>query len=592
MPNIRVLPDQVANQIAAGEVIERPVAVVKELLENSLDAGATRVEIEFKNGGRSYIRIEDNGFGMDGDQAILSIERHATSKIRKADDLLSIGTYGFRGEALPSIASVSRFQLRTRKETEDNGTELLLNGGKLLHVKDCGMPSGTQVEVHRLFNSVPARRKFLKADKTEAAHIIQLAKVYAIANPSTAFTLIENGRLLFNSPACPSLKDRVREVFGAKLADNLVPIEEEEGDCRLTGLISLPGRGRSTRHEMITLVNHRPVSSPTLNHALLESYHTYLPRGRFPVAFLFLELNPGEVDVNVHPSKREIRFRDEARVQGFIIRSLLNHLRGSTEANKPSAVHGKSPSGVQPLGAPDQKPSITIAGAATSVRPAAASVPESELGHHRAKVVESKEKLEISAPADWETGWKFIGHVQRGLAVFDSSSGIVVLDRRAAHQRILYEELESQYRHKTVPAQQLLIPVPIELDSVGSAHLLDHQNFLNENGFKITEFGRNFFRIESVPSWSSPEDAEQFVEDLVGLMKEGKLSQGEPIEAFDQIARLACSRAVRLDDSVSDKEMVSLVSRLFQCGNPLISPLGKPTYFEIGRNELGRRLMK
>jgi len=592
MPNIRALPDQVANQIAAGEVIERPVAVVKELLENSLDAGATGVEIEFRNGGRSYIRIEDNGSGMDRDQAILSIERHATSKIRQADDLLRIGTYGFRGEALPSIASVSRFQLRTRRETEDIGTELLLNGGKLLHVKDCGIPSGTRIEVHHLFNSVPARRKFLKADNTEAAHIIQLTKVYAVANPGTAFTLLENGRLLFNSPACPSLKDRVQEVFGIKLAGNLIPIQKVEGDYRLSGLVSLPGRGRSTRHEMITLVNNRPVSSLTLNHALLESYHAYLPRGRYPVVFLFLELDPGAVDVNVHPSKREIRFRDDARVRGFIIRSLLDKLRGSTEATKPTEVVGQSPAGAPCVANPVEMSPAAYAGPLPNPQSIATTASQRVKVGSPANAFESKETRKNSAPSDWETGWKFIGHVQRGLAVFDSSSGIVVLDRRAAHQRILYEKLESQYRKKKVAAQQLLIPVPIEMDSLGSAHLLDHLDFLNENGFKITEFGRNFFRIESVPAWISPDDAERFVEDLVGLMKEGKLNQEKPIEAFDQVARLACSRAVRLDDSVSDKEMISLVSWLFKCQNPLISPLGKPTYFEIGRNELERRLMK
>lgn len=590
MPEIRVLPDKVANQIAAGEVIERPAAVVKELLENSLDAGATRVEVEFKNGGRSYIRIEDNGCGMTHDQAILSIERHATSKIRQADDLMQIASYGFRGEALPSIASVSRFQLRSRTEENEVGTEVMINGGKLIHVKDCGMPVGTRMEVSHLFNSVPARRKFLKADATEAAHIIQLVRVYAIANPNTGFTLLENGRLLFNSPACPSLKERVREIFGSNISDGLIPVEMEEPDYKAHGLISVPGRGRSTRHEMITIVNQRPVTSPTLNQSLVEAYHAYLPRGRYPIAFLFLDLDPGAIDVNVHPAKREIRFREAARVRGFIIRCLLEHLREETAASKPNEVKGSQPEENLPSSKPQARPVVSAAPVSVSPTPKVA-VSSGKAQARPSPATWAKPQADESEP-NWDTGWKFVGHVQRGLAVFDSKKGIVVLDRRSAHQRILYEKLEQQYLNQKVPAQQLLLPVPVELDALGSSHLLDHLEFLNSSGFRLSEFGRNFFRIEAVPVWTTPEEAESLILDLVGLMKDGKMRKDKPVEAFDQIARLACAKAVRLDDSVSEREMVSLVSQLFQCKNPLISPLGKPTYFEMGRNELDRRFMK
>jgi DNA mismatch repair protein MutL len=588
-----VLPDRVTNQIAAGEVIERPAAVVKELLENSLDAGAIRVEIEFKNGGRSYIRIEDNGSGMSRDQAILSIERHATSKIRQAGDLMKIASYGFRGEALPSIASISRFLLRTRIEEDEAGTELMINGGKLVHVKACGMPVGTRIEVSHLFNSVPARRKFLKADATEAAHIIQLARIYAIANPDTGFTLLENGRLIFNSPACPSLKERVQEIFGSSISEGLIPIEMTEPGFKASGLISVPGRGRSTRHEMITIVNHRPVTSPTLNQALVESYHAYLPRGRYPIAFLFIELEPGAVDVNVHPAKREIRFREAARVRGFIIRCLLEGLRESTEANKPAEVVGKaSVSGGQVAGAARPPAIATASHPVSSVPTLDRGVASRVSKPSPVRVVPKSNTTADGSEKTWEAGWKFVGHVQRGLAVFDSQKGIVVLDRRAAHQRILYEQLEQQYLDHMVPAQQLLLPVPVELDALGSSLMIDHLDFLNTNGFTISEFGRNFFRIEAVPVWTTPEEAETLILDLVGLMKDGKMRKDKPVEAFDHVARLACAKAVRLDDTVSEREMVSMVSQLFKCKNPLISPLGKPTYFELGRNELERRFMK
>ena len=341
MAKVRILTDRVANQIAAGEVIERPAAVVKELVENALDAGATRIEVEFRHGGRSLMRIEDNGSGMARDDALLALERHATSKIAEAADLDRLASYGFRGEALPSIASVSRFELQTREAGSDVGTEILVNGGKFVHVRDCGRPVGTRIEVTHLFNSVPARRKFLKTDPTEAAHIIQCVRLYALACPATAFTLIEDGRVIFRSPECTTLAERVAEIFGRQTAAALVPLEAGESGMRLSGLIGRPGTGRATRHEMIVFVNQRPVDSRTLNYALIESYHESLPKGRYPLAFVFFECDPAAVDVNVHPAKREVRFRSEPAVRAFVIRSVLQRLRElGTAANPPLVTPG------------------------------------------------------------------------------------------------------------------------------------------------------------------------------------------------------------------------------------------------------------
>ncbi|HNW42447.1 MAG TPA: DNA mismatch repair endonuclease MutL, partial [Opitutaceae bacterium] len=247
MAKVRILPDRVANQIAAGEVVERPAAVVKELVENALDAGATRIEVEFRHGGRSLMRIEDNGSGMSRDDALLALERHATSKIAEADDLNRLASYGFRGEALPSIASVSRFTLQTREAGSDLGTEVLVNGGKLVHVRECGRPVGTRIEVAQLFHPVPARRKFLKTDQTEGAHIVQCVRLYALACPKVAFTLIDDGRTVFRSPECAKLEDRVAEIFGRQLAEDLVPLESGEDGMRLSGLVGRPGVGRGTR---------------------------------------------------------------------------------------------------------------------------------------------------------------------------------------------------------------------------------------------------------------------------------------------------------------------------------------------------------
>src|SRR5476651_187082 len=327
MAKVRILSDRVANQIAAGEVIERPAAVVKELVENALDAGATRIEVEFRHGGRSLMRIEDNGHGLSRDDALLALERHATSKIAEAADLDRLGTFGFRGEALPSIASVSRFLLQTREADSDSGTEILVNGGKFVHVRDSGQPVGTRIEVTHLFNSVPARRKFLKTDQTESAHIVQCVRLYALACPRTAFTLIEDGRVIFRSPECATLAERVAEIFGKQTAEALISIETAEPGFRLSGLIGRPGVGRATRHEMIVFVNARPVDSRTLNYAIIESYHESLPKGRYPLAFVFFECDPAAVDVNVHPAKREVRFRSEPQVRSFVIRAVLQRLR-------------------------------------------------------------------------------------------------------------------------------------------------------------------------------------------------------------------------------------------------------------------------
>jgi DNA mismatch repair protein MutL len=332
MAKVRILPDRVANQIAAGEVVERPAAVVKELVENALDAGATRLEVEFSHGGRALMRIEDNGHGMGREDALLALERHATSKISEAGDLDRLASFGFRGEALPSIASVSRFSLQTA-EAGGAGTEIVVNGGRIVHVKDCGRPQGTRIEVTQLFNSVPARRKFLKSDATEAAHIITAVRLHALAAPHCAFTLIEDGRVIFRSPTCPVLGDRVGEIFGRQLADSLLPIDVREGSLRLHGLIAKPGSGgRATRHETITFVNRRPVDSRTLAYGLIESYHEVLPKGRYPAAFVFLEIDPAAVDVNVHPAKREVRFRSESQVRSFVIRSVLGALRAAAPA--------------------------------------------------------------------------------------------------------------------------------------------------------------------------------------------------------------------------------------------------------------------
>jgi DNA mismatch repair protein MutL len=630
MPTIRILTDRVANQIAAGEVIERPAAVVKELVENSLDAGATRVEVEFRSGGRALIRVEDNGCGMSKDDALLSLERHATSKLVETADLDRLGTFGFRGEAVPSIASVSHFELQTRTAAAPAGTEVLINGGKLVHVRECGLAPGTRITVSHLFNSVPARRKFLKTDATESAHIIQTVRLYALACPQTAFTLIEDGRVLFQSPVCSTLAERVGEIFGRQLAADLLPVDLAEPGLKLSGLIGKPGVNRATRHELLMFVNRRPVDSRTLNYALIESYATSLMKGRYPVAVLFLDMDPAAVDVNVHPAKREVRFRSEGAVRGFVIRAVLQRLREmgapapgasrehgawSAEPSRtaapaehlpgdpvtPPVPEGKAASpfaaAARTEAAPYPVPSVMSQPfrhfAALPVRPAAA-VPRGTDGpaSSGAAVAAPLQTPRSALPASPLTGWRFLGTAHADFALFEAPGGLVVLDRRAAQERVWFERLTKQFNAGQVASQRLLFAVPLELDAIASALLTDQLAFLQQHGLEVGEFGRNFFRIEAVPVWLEPADAETFVRDVIGLIREGRLDGKKADLAREELARLAAQKAVRLPATLTEAEALALVGQLFACAQPHTSPAGRPTHFELSRGELARRFQR
>jgi DNA mismatch repair protein MutL len=572
MATVRILPERVANQIAAGEVVERPAAAVKELIENALDAGAGRIGVEFRHGGRALIRVEDDGRGMERADALLAFARHATSKIAEAADLDRLTTFGFRGEALPSIASVSRCTLQTRAAGQEAGTEILIDAGALAHTRDCGRPVGTRVEIEHLFHPVPARRKFLKTDRTEAAHIAQCVRLYALACPRVAFTLVEDGQEIFRSPACATLAERVAEIFGRQLADSLLPVSAAEAGLRLTGLVGRPGIARSNRHETLTFVNARPVESRTLLYALLESYQDSLPKGRYPPAFLFFECDPAEVDVNVHPAKREVRFRHEPMVRAFVLRSLL-------------ARQGEA------VGPPAGEPGGLLAAPAAAAPPARAAgwagradLPPPSAG----RVDEAAAPPDRAPAAAARPGWRFLGLAHGACAVFEAPSGLVLLDRRAAHERIWFERLQAQFRAGAVPSQRLLLPVPLELDPIAAALLLDRRGFLDAHGFTVAEFGRHFFRIEAVPAWMEPADAESFLRDVLGALRDGRLG-GDPDVARDELARLAAAKAVRLPAAEGEAAMLALAGDLFATRSPLTSPAGRPTCVELSQGELARR---
>ncbi len=595
MSVIRILTDRVANQIAAGEVIERPAAVVKELVENSLDAGATRVEVEFRSGGRALIRVVDNGCGMTQEDALLSLERHATSKLVETADLDRLGTFGFRGEAVPSIASVSHFELQTRVGSAAAGTEIVINGGKFVHVRECGIAPGTRITVSHLFNSVPARRKFLKTDATESAHIIQTVRLYALACPATAFVLIEDGRVLFQSPVCATLGERVGEIFGRQLVVDLLPVAMAETGLKLSGLIGKPGVNRSTRHELLMFVNRRPVDSRTLNYALIESYATTLAKGRYPVAVLFLELDPAAVDVNVHPAKREVRFRSEGAVRGFVIRAVLQRLRQwgapAPRLEPANSELGRSVSSEimpgDPL-SPTARPAVSWPPTSVAMQPPPAPSPAPAI----TKMADAPSAASAPTASPALMGWRFIGTAHGDYALFETPSGLMVLDRRAAHERIWFERLQMQFQQGAVGSQRLLFAIPVEFDAIASSLLIDQLAFLQRHGFEIGEFGRNFFRIEAVPVWLESSDAVTFLRDIIGLIREGQLDGKNLDLARTALAQLAAQQAVRLPTSLNETDALALVSQLFACTQPHASPAGRPTHFELSRGELLRRFQR
>lgn len=573
MSLIHLLAPTVANQIAAGEVVERPAAVVKELLENSLDAGATRVVIDFSRGGKAFIIIEDNGQGMTPEDAAMSLQRHATSKIRLASDLDRIATFGFRGEALPSIASVARFTLQTRPSSATSGWEIAVNAGRVLHQREQGMAPGTRIEVANLFHPVPARLKFLKSDETEAAHIIRLVRLYAVSHPEVGFLLREEGREIFRSPGQVPLLERVRAIWGQQVAEEvtLMPLFERSG-LRLSGLLGKPGISRGTRQDLVTVVNGRPVDSRTMAFALTESYHTLIPKGRYPLAFAFLEIDPAWVDVNVHPAKREIRFRDESKVRGFIIESVLSILRSKAGDGLPQQTVTAIPSIEIPVAPP-----MDISAPPVS--------PSSILPQPTSSVSSSSS----NPPQAIRLGWRFLQRIRGDKALFETPTGLAILNIGFAHQRVLYETILQQFSEQKVVSQPLLVSIHLELDPLPASVLKEKMEFLTTAGFSFEEYGRNFWRVIALPSWLKPEGALSFIRDLLGEMARREGDFGRPTLAHDALAKMAVQRAYRKGDMMSETELLALVQNLFRTSQPGTDPKGRRTYLEWTDADLDRR---
>jgi DNA mismatch repair protein MutL len=602
---IRILSENLCNKIAAGEVVERPASVVKELLENSLDAGASEIRVEVESGGRKLIKVVDNGHGMDRDDVFLCLERHATSKICSDEDLFRLHSFGFRGEALPSIAAVSRLTLASRSAETDVGWEIYAEGGSVKRAGAVGIPCGTTVEVRDLFFNTPARRKFLRQEETELGHIGDVVTKLALAQPAVRFTLVHRGRTLIDLYRHNSLAERVAELLGRPLLKEMLPLTVAGPDeMKLEGLISQPAVNRATTGAMYTFINGRYIRDRVVQHGLLEGYRHLLVKGRYPALVLFLEIDPALVDVNVHPTKHEVRFRDQKIVHDFIVSALQQTLRSSswlTVADPTGAASRSS--------APPESSSGAAAGpVAVTEDPAEVrrqEVREALLGYGRshpepfrpvardgARPAETPFVLPESETAEAAVGFfsslRVIGQYRRSFIVCQDGDDLVLLDQHAAHERIGFERLRAEFHQGRVERQALLFPSMLEFEFREAAQLAEHLEDLERLGFELEPFGGRTFALKAVPRLLGDVQAEQLVRDVAAELV--SLGHSGLVEAaVDEILILmACHGMIRANQSLTDGEIKALLRDLDRVDFSAHCPHGRPVLKRLTLAEVER----
>ena len=644
MSRIRILPEAVANKIAAGEVVERPASVVKELLENAIDAGAKTIRVEVEVGGKRMIRVIDDGHGMTHDDALLAFERHATSKLRSADDLLSIATLGFRGEALPTIAAVSRLLLETRDEAEAEGTRIEFAGGKLVNVRSAGLPVGTTISVADIFYCVPARRKFLKADTTELGHIASLVTHYALANPGKQFILTTPTQEIINCPPAEKLADRVYQLFGRQALEELVEIlavsasfraaitepelepQEEKSSLTVSGFTSRPDIQRMNRNGIYVFVNRRLVRDRLILHAIHEAYRNILPPGVFPATLLFLEMPYAEVDVNVHPAKIEVRFRRSQLVHDFARDAIRQALTGARPIASFAAAAAATP---QTAGSGNGRFSggITPATVESGV-PRAIIPPVEEVGVGsdggfdltRATLGPVEQRIPFTsatafgaavAPAETSSGnWaanlaapgadapaslprtehiadlKPLGQVSASFIVAVNGEGLWIVDQHVAHERVLFEQHLEARRAGRVESQRMLMPLVIELSPRQIVTLEKISEELFANGFEVEPMGPKSVAIQAVPAGVGAPDAEKLLTEILdGIERENAAISIETLQA-KIAASTACHAAIKVNTPLDQSKMEWLLDTLAKTDCPMSCPHGRPVVLRYSMKEI------
>jgi DNA mismatch repair protein MutL len=597
---IVLLPDDVASQVAAGEVIERPASVVKELVENSIDAGAGRIEVAVVRGGAAVIRVIDDGTGMDRDDALLSLERHATSKIRSGHDLARIQTLGFRGEALPSIASISRFRLSTRLHDGLEGTEIIVNGGKIGSVRASGEAPGTQIEVRSLFYNLPARRKFLRSENTEASHVQHQLSLQAIGHPNIGFVSIRDQVTIFQAPPAKTLADRIRDLRGSGLFEQLLEISPEAANgITISGFIGKVGVSRSTRAEQILFVNGRSVENITIQHGLREGYHTTLMKGQYPVTFLFLEMDPEAVDVNVHPAKREVRFREPDAVKN----SVAETIRKTLQTDRQRWTHS--------FQKPVETPKMPVQGPIADPNPALIPAAEQfalrrDWGYFHSSPANAAPlpgdvptppescppASAVSAPnyrPESPSEFKILGVLGKLYILMENEEGLVLVDQHAAHERILFERLRRQMESEGVSTQRLLIPLTVAVTPKDYDWIATNAQTLEKMGFALEPFGNSTLKIDGIPQFFRTDDPSVAIRQLVDELRSMTTTTSRLRMGEDVIARTVCRHAIKANDELHRPEVEKLLRDLMDCELPYCCPHGRPTMIQIGYGELEKK---
>ncbi|MGN0852805.1 MAG: DNA mismatch repair endonuclease MutL [Kiritimatiellia bacterium] len=590
--HIRLLPLHVANKIAAGEVVERPASVLKELLENAIDAGATRIDAVVTAGGRKLVSVRDDGCGMAREDALLSLERQATSKIRDVDDIERIDTLGFRGEAIPSIASVSRFSLTTRRAGDEGGTRLTVNAGTLAEVRDCGAPPGTCVEVRDLFCNVPARRKFLRAFATEEGHVRATFTVHALAHPDIGFSLALDGRETYRLAPGASLEERIHDLFGAAFSEALVPVDGTTGAVHVHGYVERPGHAAGLRKDQFVFINGRPATAAAIAAAIREAYPRARDESR-PALILFIDLPADQVDVNVHPAKREVRFRRASDVREAILGAFAQSLRrdapepvcappdGPAARNEPAVFLAPFTSApVQPafqLPTPPQPPRSAPTGpsAAHVAEPAAQTGPDDP---------------GTRAPATplWRC-FNYLAQTDSGYLLLETDAGLVTLDPRAARERIVYERLID--RHQAV-SQPLLLPETVKLPPADSARIRNFLAELTALGFMLEEFGRDTWKLDAVPDLAAGIPTADLLATIAADIAEAGARRGGTRWRDEIVAKSVARSFAGASTRLTREGAVQLVEELAAARMPYVCPRGKPVMVFTSNRELSRKFGK
>ena len=626
MSAIRILPEAVANKIAAGEVVERPASVVKELLENSLDAGAQRIRINVEAGGKHLIRVEDDGCGMNHDDALLAFERHATSKIRDADDLFAISTLGFRGEALPSIGAVSRLSLDTREQSESTGTHLEIDGGKLRDVKETARDRGTVIEVRNLFFNTPARRKFLKAESTELGHIASLVTHYSLAHPEKSFALASLSNQIIDVAPVQTLRERVYQLMGEKLLEQMVsiaPLErnlpmsshdaaeppEEPASVTITGFASRPEVQKLNRNSIYFFVNRRLVRDRLILHAVTQAYRNILPSSVFPVALIFLQLPPGEVDVNVHPSKTEVRFRHSGFIHDFVRDSIRQGLIAAQPvaafpSSKRQTVTGATEiesenADMQPAAMPRAQGYFESQGSSSATQkfgdfllspptppPVTGSLP---LNHESPalSIAEAFATREATtAISEFPTDLRPLGQVEESFIVATNSDGLWLVDQHVAHERVLFERHLKARQEKHVEGQRLLLPIIVELSPEQQITFQQIADELSANGFEVEVFGQRTIAVKMAPADIRTEDLEKLlIEILDNAVKESRSISLESLR--EKIAAsVSCHAAIKINMPLDQTKMEWLLRELARTDCPMTCPHGRPVVLKYSMKDI------